>query len=147
VKKLKGAKGAANTLPTAANLAYTVKEGATLSAPIYGLLQGATDADFDHLYLRVTQRPKNAKTFTPPTRELETRVKHRRFRHDGNTCLRWQASNVVVDRRIDDSLLPKKEAPESPNKIDGIDALLLAVGGWLRAASVPEPTYSVLVMG
>jgi hypothetical protein len=64
VKKLKGAKGAANALPAAANLSYKVKEGATLSAPIYALLSGATDADFDHLYLRVTQRPKNAKTFT-----------------------------------------------------------------------------------
>jgi phage terminase large subunit-like protein len=97
--------------------------------------------------LPARMEPKNAKTFTPPTRELETRVRHGRFRHDGNTCLRWQASNVVVDRRIDDSLLPKKDAPESPNKIDAIDALLLAVGGWLRAAAVPETTYSVLVMG
>lgn len=75
---------------------------------------------------------KNAKTFTPPARELETRVKHAKLRHDGNSCLRWQASNVVVSRRTDDSLLPKKDHAESPNKIDGIDALLLAVNGWLK---------------
>jgi phage terminase large subunit-like protein len=85
---------------------------------------------------------KNAKTATPSARELETRVRHTRFRHDGNACLKWQASNVVVSRRVDDSLVPKKETPESPNKIDGIDALLLAIGGWLRN---PTPTYSLHV--
>jgi hypothetical protein len=79
VKKLKGAKGAANSLPTAANLAYTVKEGATLSVPIFGLLAGATDADFDHLYLRVTQRPKNAKTFTIAADGLFTYVGNANF--------------------------------------------------------------------
>ncbi len=74
--------------------------------------------------------PKNARTFTPPGRELEARVQHTRFRHDGNTCLKWQASNCVVSRRTDDSILPKKESTESPNKIDAIDALLLAISGW-----------------
>jgi phage terminase large subunit-like protein len=90
---------------------------------------------------------KNGKTFTPPARELETRVKHGRFRHDGNTCLAWQASNCVVTRRIDDSILPKKDAAESPNKIDAIDALIQAIGGYLRAAAVPAPSYDVLVVG
>lgn len=89
--------------------------------------------------------PKNAKTFTPPARELETRVIHGRFRHDGNTCLKWNASNCVVSRRIDDSILPKKEAPESPNKIDGIDALLEAMGAWLRKPQTQE--FRMLVLG
>jgi len=92
------------------------------------------------------QEQKIARTTTPPARELETRIKHRRFRHDGNTCLRWQASNVVVRRGVNDSLLPMKDHAESPNKIDAIDALLSAIGGWLRLApAVPE--YSVQVMG
>src|SRR6185295_777317 len=34
--------------------------------------------------------PKNAKTMTLPARELEARVKAGQFRHDGNSCLRWQ---------------------------------------------------------
>jgi phage terminase large subunit-like protein len=88
---------------------------------------------------------KNAKSCTPPARELEIRVKHGRFRHDGNTCLRWQASNVVVTRRTDDSLVPKKDTPESPNKIDAIDAILLAMGGYLRSVNTPAPTYSLHV--
>ena len=89
--------------------------------------------------------PKNAKTFTPPSRELETRVKHRRFRHDGNTCLKWMASNCVVSRRTDDSILPKKESPESPNKTDGIDAILEAIGAWLRKQAAPS--YRIVTFG
>lgn len=61
VRKLKGAKGAANTLPTGVNSSLTVKEGATLSG---ALLKNVTDPDGDHLYLRVTQRPAHLKTFT-----------------------------------------------------------------------------------
>lgn len=103
----------------------------------YGSIQITGSLAADGLPARV--EAKNAKTFTPPARELEARVKHARFQHDGNSCLKWQASNVVVSRRIDDSILPKKESPESPNKIDGIDALLLAIGGLLRQpAAVPS---------
>jgi phage terminase large subunit-like protein len=89
---------------------------------------------------------KNARTCTPPARELETRVKHERFRHDANPCLAWMASNVVVSRGVDDAIVPKKETPMSPNKIDGIDALLLAIGGYLRA-SAPAPQYAMVVFG
>src|SRR4029453_14893744 len=60
---------------------------------------------------------KNAKTAPPPARELETRVRHTRFRHDGNACLKWQASNVVVRRGVDDSLFPKKKTPDAPQNI------------------------------
>jgi phage terminase large subunit-like protein len=88
---------------------------------------------------------KNARTVTAPARELEARVKHRQFRHDGNTCLQWQASNVTVLRGVDDSLVPRKDAAMSVNKIDAIDALLSALGGWLRTAA--EPSYSVMVVG
>lgn len=90
--------------------------------------------------------PKTAKTFTPAARELEGRVIHRRFRHDGNSCLRWMASNCVVTRKIDDSILPKKESAESPNKIDGIDALLLAIGAKLREPVKPEPSYAMFTL-
>lgn len=90
---------------------------------------------------------KTARSTTPPARELEIRIRHGRFRHDGNSCLAWQASNVVVTRGVDDSILPKKEDQHSPNKIDAIDALLLAIGGWVRATRVPDAVYSVELIG
>jgi len=88
---------------------------------------------------------KNRKTFTPPARELEARVKHGRFRHDGNPCLKWNASNAVVTRGIDDSILPKKEGPESPNKIDGIDAILQAMSAMLTPKEA-APDYRIYVV-
>lgn len=75
---------------------------------------------------------KNSTNSTPPARELETRVRTGRFRHDGNPALRWHASNVVVTRKVDGSLVPKKENADSPNKIDGIEAILRSLSGWLR---------------
>ena len=92
------------------------------------------------------QEPKTTKTATAPARALEARVKHGGFRHDGNTCLKWQASNATVRRGINDSLLPQKESPHSPNKIDAIDAILWAIGGWLRAQAA-TPQYAITVIG
>lgn len=111
----------------------------------FGSVQIVGNLSNDGLPARV--EPKNARTMTPPARELEARIKHGRFRHDGNSCLRWQASNAVVRRRVDDSLVPQKDAPESPNKIDAIDAVLNAINGWLRQPAVPAPkAYRVLVV-
>jgi phage terminase large subunit-like protein len=97
--------------------------------------------------LPVLLQGKSSRFYTPPARELEARIRHRRFRHDGNSCLSWQASNVVVDRRTDGSLLPKKVTDNSPNKIDGIDALLLAMAEWLAggAAAPQRPMYQAFV--
>jgi phage terminase large subunit-like protein len=89
---------------------------------------------------------KNARNFTPPSRDLEARIKHGLFRHDGNSCLKWMASNVVVKRGVDGSLLPKKESAESPNKIDGIDAILQAQSAMLGPAE-KEKSFQLLVLG
>lgn len=71
---------------------------------------------------------KKASNVTDPARDLEARVKGgpKRFRHDGNEVMNWMASNVVVSRRRDETILPIKESQMSPNKIDGIDALVNA---------------------
>jgi phage terminase large subunit-like protein len=72
---------------------------------------------------------KKAANVTDAAKELEARVKAgpERLRHDGNPVLAWMASNVVVSRRIDGTILPKKESEMSPNKIDGIDAAVNAL--------------------
>ncbi len=92
-------------------------------------------------------QPKNARTFTPPAREFEARVTHHRFKHDGNSLLKWAASNAVVSRRIDDSLLPKKESAESANKIDPIDALLQAIGAMISGTGRVTKEPQLLVLG
>lgn len=80
---------------------------------------------------------KNAKNVSDPAKELEARVKAgpSRMRHDGNPVMTWMASNCVVARRRDETLLPIKESQMSPNKIDGVDAVINAIQ---PALLVPE---------
>jgi phage terminase large subunit-like protein len=80
---------------------------------------------------------KNAKTFTAPTKEILARMAAKRFRHTGCTFLRWQASNVCAERRRDGTLLPTKDGPMSPLKIDAFDAILL---GWIDLLEDPTAT-------
>lgn len=72
---------------------------------------------------------KKAATVTDPAKEFERRVKAgpAYLRHNANPVMTWMASNVVVSRRRDETLLPHKETQMSPNKIDGIDAAINAI--------------------
>lgn len=72
---------------------------------------------------------KKAANVTDPATDLEDRVKAgpHRFLHDGNPVMNWMASNAQVSRRKDKTILPVKDKPNSPNKIDGIDALINAM--------------------
>ncbi len=86
---------------------------------------------------------KNASNVTDPAKELEARVKAgpSKLRHDNNPVMNWMASNAVVSRRVDGTILPKKEAEMSPNKIDGIDAVVNA----LKPTSIPLPAKAKAV--
>lgn len=82
---------------------------------------------FNHLAndgIEAIQLLKNVQNFSDPSKELEALIQARRFHHDGNPVLKWMASNCVVERRIDGSILPKKEHKDSDNKIDGIDCVI-----------------------
>lgn len=96
---------------------------------------------------------KNAANFSDPSKEIEARLKAgaHQIAHDGNPVMAWMASNAVVTRKVDGSILPKKDKPNSPNKIDGIDALVNAVAPMLGAkptgpASSYLETEEVLVL-
>jgi phage terminase large subunit-like protein len=85
---------------------------------------------------------KNAKNVTDPAKELEKRIKAGpiKCRHDNNEIMNWMASNVVVSRRRDETILPIKESAQSPNKIDGIDAL---INGIQPSTTSPASTGSI----
>jgi phage terminase large subunit-like protein len=85
---------------------------------------------------------KKASAVTDPAKELEARVKAGpdRLRHDGNPVMNWMAANAVVSRRRDETILPIKESEMSPNKIDGIDALINAIAPALRYGGDTGPS-------
>ncbi len=63
---------------------------------------------------------------SPAMREVEAAIASGRFHHNDNPCMNWMASNVVAKADAKDNIYPRKELPE--NKIDGMIALLMAVG-------------------
>lgn len=89
-------------------------------------LNGDLECDPNDPLFRILH--KNAANVTDPAKDLEARVKAgpAYLAHDGNACMTWMASNTVVSRRRDNTLLPIKESPMSKMKIDGIDALINA---------------------
>lgn len=73
-----------------------------------------------------------------PMKELMRLVLSKNIRHGGNPVLEWMASNLVVDIDANGNLRPNKE--KSPEKIDGMVALVMALG---RAILQPPPEKSV----
>src|SRR3546814_19577730 len=66
---------------------------------------------------------KAAANVTNPAKELDARVRakdpSKHIGHEGNPVLPWMVSNAVVTRHVTGTIIPKKESPERPNKIDG----------------------------
>lgn len=71
-------------------------------------------------------------SIAPPFRECLELIAAGRLQHDGNPVLRWMASNTMGERR---GGLVKPSKEKSPDKIDGITAMCMAMG-W--AMSIPS---------
>jgi len=90
--------------------------------------------------------PKNARNVTDPAKDLEARHKvgPAMLLHDANPVMTWMAGNVVVSRRVDGSILPKKPDTDSKAKIDGIDAAVNALAPMVGPA-ISETDTSTLI--
>lgn len=85
----------------------------------------------------MVQMRQGPKTFNAPMRELERMLKSGAVLHGDNPVLSWMASNVVARRDANDNLAPDRK--NSQEKIDGIVALLMAIGCQDLAADEPSP--------
>lgn len=72
------------------------------------------------------QMQPGVKTVSDPAKDLFAKIGAGLLRHDGNPVMSWMASNVVgfYDKR--GNVLPQKESPNSPYRIDGIAAAIAA---------------------
>lgn len=61
-----------------------------------------------------------------PMKELEALVMSKKLTHSGCPVLSWMISNVVAHLDAKDNIYPRKQFPE--NKIDGVVALVMAIG-------------------
>ena len=65
-----------------------------------------------------------------PTKDLESRVLKHSLNFLDNPVIRWMFRNVVIYR--DPNANIKLDKARSRNKIDGVVALVDAIGGWLN---------------
>ncbi len=86
----------------------------------------------------VEMRPTTL-NFSEPMKELEALVLSGQFHHDGDPVLTWMISNVVCHLDVKDNIYPRKERPE--NKIDGVVALIMAIGRWITTPAPEESIY------
>lgn len=93
---------------------------------------------------RMTKFPQTIGNFAGPTKELERLVIGRKLRHAGNHVLRWMASNVTV--RSDPSGNIRPDKAKSSDKIDGIVASIMAIGGVLAARELTHKSSAVHVL-
>ena len=68
-----------------------------------------------------------------PSKQFEELLLRRKFAHGGNPVLTWMASNVAVKQDPAGNVKPDKA--QSADRIDGIVALVMALG----RACVAEP--------
>lgn len=68
------------------------------------------------------------KNFSEPMKELEALVIDQRIHHGCNPVLTWMMSNVVAFLDQKDNVFPRKVSKDSPLKIDGAIATIMALG-------------------
>lgn len=82
--------------------------------------------------------PNSPRNMAEPTDDMKSRVESRMIVHDGHPILAWNAMNVVGHADNRENILPKKDAPNSPRKIDGLVAGIFANGCRIQAKKPDE---------
>lgn len=82
--------------------------------------------------------------FSEPMKQLEALVLQGRLHHNGDPVLAWMMSNVVAHMDAKDNIYPRKERPE--NKIDGVVALIMALGRALANEQQEEVTPQIIIL-
>ncbi|KKL90056.1 hypothetical protein LCGC14_1908520 [marine sediment metagenome] len=92
----------------------------------------------DHEGFRMEEVRQGYRTLNAPSKELMCLIMARRIAHGGNPILRWMADSAVVRTDENANIAPNKK--KSRSKIDGIVALIMALG---QAMSKDEDKFSV----
>lgn len=88
-----------------------------------GVTQGLKERGVpDHVLMKM---PQSFGTYNEPFKRLLTFIGSGKFRHDGNTVLRWMANNVAHKEDSSGNIRPDKG--KSSEKIDGICAMLMGM--------------------
>lgn len=79
------------------------------------------------------------KDMSAPTKELEKLAVTGQLKHGGNAVLRWMCSNVFIEE--DPAQNIKINRKKSKEKVDGMIALVMAIGGSMTVEPPPRSRY------
>lgn len=99
----------------------------------HGTVQGLQKAGLNNLLDEFNQ---SIKTMSEPTRELQRLVESAEVDLMDDPVLRWMFRNAVAVTDANDNI--KLHKAKSMNKIDGLTAIINAIGGYMSGAK-PEP--------
>lgn len=103
----------------------------------YGALQLVTEL-MDH-GLPLVKFPQNIMSMSDPSKELEKAILSKNLAHGNDPVLRWMASNAVIWTDQNDNIKVKKNS--AANKIDGVIALIMALGRMKVHAGLQPSIY------
>jgi len=93
--------------------------------------------------VRMTPVRQGPMSLSGGMQELERLVLSGRLHHGGDPILRWQVSNVVVKQDSNGNIAPAKD--RSADKIDGVTALVIALGRAIAPTTAPAlPRWRLL---
>lgn len=73
-------------------------------------------------------------SMSAPTKELEKLILGKQITHDGNPVLKWMLSNVAIQEDPAGNIKPNKA--KSTEKIDGVVALIMALGEFMTTENL-----------
>lgn len=77
--------------------------------------------------LQAKKYPQSYVGMNGPCRKLQADIENKEFFHGSNPVLRWMMGNVTMTTNSNDQMRPNKT--KSTDKIDGVVATLMAIGG------------------
>lgn len=80
-------------------------------------------------------------SLSPPTKRLEKMILDKDIFHDGCPIMRWNVSNVELETDAAGNIKASKS--KSKNKIDGVAALVTALGGYMFTELNQEDVYTL----
>lgn len=82
------------------------------------------------------------RSYSEPTKELLSLLAESKLDHGGNPVLAWMASNLKTQRDKNENLMPHKL--HSTGRIDGITALIMAIGRSMTMDQRSSPAITIL---
>lgn len=95
----------------------------------------------DHDGMKMTSFRQGSVTMNEPTKKLLRLILTGGIEHDGNEILTWNAGNLEVKEGLSQDVRPVKPSKDSPLKVDGIIAMIMALAMAILAKPKKPSVY------